>query len=60
MSFAGAKVLQGGLRLDTAGRLRVGGDSGPVVAPQKPDESLLISAIRYESIEMPTVSCPTR
>ncbi len=50
---ADAKILQGGLRLDTAERLRAGGDSGPVVTPHKPDDSLLISAIRYESFEMP-------
>src|SRR5688572_3038566 len=48
-----AKVLQGGLRLDTAERLRAGGDSGSVVMPHKPDESLLLSALRYESFEMP-------
>jgi hypothetical protein len=50
---AQAKVLQGGLRLDSAERLRAGGDSGPVVAPNKPEDSLLISALRYESLEMP-------
>ena len=36
---ADAKVLQGGLRLDTAERMRAGGDSGPVIVPNKPDES---------------------
>jgi hypothetical protein len=50
---AQAKVLQGGLRLDSADRLRAGGDSGPVVSPDKPEDSLLISALRYESLEMP-------
>src|SRR5262245_25322434 len=50
---ADAKILQGGLRLDTAERLRAGGDSGPVITPSKPSESLLIAAIRYESLEMP-------
>jgi hypothetical protein len=50
---AGAKVLKGGLRLDTAERLRAGGESGPVVVPNKPEESPLISALRYESNEMP-------
>lgn len=49
----GAKILQGGLRLDSAVSLRKGGDSGPAVAPGKPGESLLISAIRYEDLEMP-------
>ena len=48
-----AKIVQGGLRLDSTASLKKGGDSGPAVAPGKPDESLLISAIRYEDLEMP-------
>jgi hypothetical protein len=49
-----AKQLEGGLRLDhPAGMLR-GGDSGPAVVPRKPNESLLIQALRHENgIEMP-------
>jgi hypothetical protein len=50
---AQAKVLKGGLRLDTADRMRAGGESGPVIVPAKPDESPLISALKYESNEMP-------
>jgi hypothetical protein len=50
---ADAKVLQGGLRLDTADRARKGGDSGPAIVPHKPGESVLLSALRYESYEMP-------
>jgi len=50
---ADAKVLQGNLRLDSAERLRAGGDSGPAIVPSMPEESLLISALRYESNEMP-------
>jgi hypothetical protein len=50
---AKAKVLKAGLRLDTAERMRSGGESGPVIVPNKPNESLLISALRYESNEMP-------
>ena len=46
-------MLKGGLRLDTAERTRAGGESGPAIVPNKPDESLLISALRYESNEMP-------
>jgi uncharacterized protein DUF1553/uncharacterized protein DUF1549/cytochrome c len=42
-----------GLRLDTAPAVLRGGDSGPVLVPGKPDESLLIEALRYESYEMP-------
>jgi hypothetical protein len=48
-----AKVLQGGLRLDSFDGLRKGGDSGTAIVPYKPDDSLLISALRYESLEMP-------
>ncbi len=50
---AQAKVLKGGLRLDTADRMRAGGESGPVIVPNKPDDSPLISALKYESNEMP-------
>ena len=49
----GAAILQGELRLDAADQLRKGGQSGPVVEPGKPAESLLISSLRYESYEMP-------
>ena len=50
---AKAKVVQGNLKLDTAAGLRAGGDSGPVVAAGKPKDSLLIQAVRWESLEMP-------
>ncbi len=50
---AQSKVLQGGLRLDTAERLRTGGETGAIVVPHQPDQSVLIKAIRYESYEMP-------
>jgi hypothetical protein len=46
-------ILQGELRLDSAAALRKGGQSGPVVEPGKPAESVLISSLRYESYEMP-------
>ena len=48
-----SKKIRGGLRLDTAERMRAGGESGPAVVPNKPDESLLVSALRYQSNEMP-------
>ncbi len=49
-----AKVLHGGLRLDTAESVRKGGDSGPTLVPGQPDESLLIHSIQYDSdIKMP-------
>ena len=48
-----SKKIRAGLRLDTAERMRAGGESGPAVVPNKPDESLLVSALRYQSNEMP-------
>lgn len=48
-----AKKLRANLRLDTAERMRAGGDSGAAIVPHKPEESLLISALRYQSNEMP-------
>jgi len=50
---ADAKVLKGGLRLDTAERMRAGGESGAVIVPNKPAESALIAALKYEGNEMP-------
>ena len=44
----GEKEAKGGLRLDTAAGLRAGGKDGPVVVPGKPEESLLIRAVRHE------------
>jgi hypothetical protein len=48
-----AKKLKGGLRLDSKAGLLTGGDSGPAVAPGKPDESLLLDALKYNGVEMP-------
>jgi hypothetical protein len=45
--------VQGGLRVDSAEHLLAGGDSGTALVPGKPEESLLIEALRYESYEMP-------
>jgi hypothetical protein len=51
---AQAKELQGGLRLDTRGGLRSGGDAGPVLVAGKPEKSPLIQAIRHEGeLKMP-------
>jgi hypothetical protein len=49
----GEAKQKGGLRLDSRGAVLAGGDSGPAIEPGKPGESLLIEAIRHESIEMP-------
>ena len=48
-----AKILKGGLHLDSRDGWMKGGDSGPAIVPGAPDESLLIEAIRYQSLEMP-------
>lgn len=45
--------LKGGLSLDTKAALLAGGDSGPAIVPGKPDESLLLEALNYDSFEMP-------
>jgi hypothetical protein len=44
---------KGGLRLDEPDALAKGGASGPALVPGRPDESLLVSALRYEALEMP-------
>jgi hypothetical protein len=49
---SGAKT-SGGLSLETRAGWQRGGDSGAAVVPGKPDESLLIEAINYRSLEMP-------
>ena len=47
------KEHKGGLFLgNRAGALK-GGESGPAIVPGKPEESLLVEAIRYEGFEMP-------
>ncbi len=44
---------RGGLTLDTREGLQSGGESGPAVVPGKPADSLLLEALRYESLQMP-------
>ncbi|RMG36155.1 MAG: DUF1553 domain-containing protein [Planctomycetota bacterium] len=55
LSCHGSQVKEpkGGLRLDARAAILAGGESGPAAVPGKPDESLIISAVRYESFEMP-------
>lgn len=43
----------GGLLLDTRQGLRRGGETGPAIVPGETSESLLISAIEYNDLEMP-------
>lgn len=48
-----ATKQEGGARLDHHDALLAGGESGPAIVPGKPEESLLIEAVRYEGYEMP-------
>ena len=43
---------KGGLALDTRAGWQKGGHSGAVIVPGKPDESLLIKAVRYQDKEL--------
>ena len=47
------KKIRGGLRLTSLEEMLIGGDSGPAIVPEHPEESLLISSVRYEDYEMP-------
>src|SRR5262245_14929 len=49
----GGEKPKGGLSLVPAKLLRRGGESGPVVVPGKPDESMLVDYISGEKPEMP-------
>lgn len=50
---AGSKALEGGLQVDFREGLRQGGDAGPAVVPGRPELSLVVKALRYETVEMP-------
>ena len=49
----GKEKQSGGLRVDAFSTLLKGGESGKALVPGKPDESLLVEAINWESFEMP-------
>ncbi len=49
----GEAKQKGGLRVDSRDALMAGGDSGPALVPGKPDESLIVAALRHEGPEMP-------
>ena len=51
MSWPGQ--AEGGLRLDSRPAVLLGGENGPAVVPGRRDDSLLVDAIHYESLEMP-------
>jgi Protein of unknown function (DUF1553)/Protein of unknown function (DUF1549)/Planctomycete cytochrome C len=50
-----ATAGKGGLSLTSRAAILAGGDSGPAIVPGKPDESLLMSAVRYshDQLHMP-------
>src|SRR5688500_10286239 len=50
-----ADKVKGGFMIDTREAILHGGNSGPAIVPGKPDESMLIQAIRYkdEDLQMP-------
>ena len=52
---SGATKSKGGLLLDTRAGWERGGDSGPVIVPGKPEESLLLKSIAHEieDLKMP-------
>ena len=51
---AAAKMkLKGKLLLDTRAAMREGGDSGPAIVVEKPEDSLLVSALRHDAFKMP-------
>lgn len=50
---ATAKIVRGGLLLDSRDAMRKGGDSGPAVVPGRPEESLILQALKHETVEMP-------
>src|SRR5688500_6457834 len=49
------KKIKGGLALDSRAGWEAGGDAGPAIVPGKPDESLLVKAVRYTDpdLQMP-------
>ena len=54
LSCHGPDKQKGHLRLDSSAALLKGGDRGPAIVPGKPDDSLLVSAIRHgETVQMP-------
>ena len=50
---ADAKSVKGGLLLDTRTATLKGGDTGPAVVAKNVGDSLLVSALKHESLEMP-------
>src|SRR5665213_1765102 len=54
---AKAKKLRGKLSLDNRAAMLAGGENGPALVPGKPDESLLMKAVRHQGeLKMPEKS----
>ena len=53
---ADARIVRGGLQLDSREAVRKGGETGPAIVAGKPEESLLVEALRHESLTMPPES----
>ncbi len=49
----GADEQKGGLRLDSLAAIHAGGESGSAINTSDAGQSLLLEAVRYESLEMP-------
>src|SRR5262245_12823254 len=49
----GEKKIKGGLRLSSRKDLLTGGDSGPAVSLEKPEDSLLLLAVNHQDRKMP-------
>ncbi len=56
----GKKSQRGGLSLATAADAQAGGDSGPVLAPGKPNESLLLAMVSGDKPKMPKKAAPLK
>jgi hypothetical protein len=50
---ASSKTIEGGLQLDFRDGLRKGGESGPGLVPNLPDQSRILEALRYDTLQMP-------
>src|SRR4051812_5379493 len=61
VSCHGPEKQRGKLRLDSRAGWEKGGESGPAVVPGKPDESLLIKAVRFQDkdLQMPPMKALT-
>ncbi len=49
----GGGKVKGGFRVDSRAAFIQGGELGPAINAERPDESLILQAIRYEDLEMP-------